>query len=82
MVRKASEFCLPWQGSRPSNNKQLTLPQLGHDWPYPGTPHHTRLQSSHSSSASFCSCSVWTEDLNIHMLRTLSWPGPSGTTSW
>lgn len=40
VVRKASELCLPWQGSRPSNNKQSPFPQLQCDWPYPGTPHH------------------------------------------
>lgn len=37
MVRKASELYLPWQGSRPRNDKQAPFPQLSHDWPYPGT---------------------------------------------
>lgn len=75
MVRKASELCLPWQGSRPSNNKQWPFPQLKRDWPYPGTPPHTHLQTTHNSPAQTVStCPVWTEDSNVHTLSDL---GPS-----
>lgn len=70
MVRKASELCLPWQGSRPSNNKQPPFPQLKHDWPYPGTPQHTRLQAFHGSPARLGSIGLFSLDRGLQCSYT------------